>query len=124
MESAWLVALNHLVTALVLAPIAIGATHFPSGTQWLLLAGLGIVQMGLPYILFARGLKSIPGHEATGIGLIEPLLVPLWAYVAWGDRPAWWTLVGGGFILAGLVIRYSSVRRPRLGSDDIPLGAD
>jgi drug/metabolite transporter, DME family len=105
-ESAWLVALNHLVTGIVLAPFGLGGTHFPSGVQWLLLAGLGIVQMGLPYILFARGLKHIPGHEATGIALAEPLLVPVWVYLAWGDKPAWWTLVGGGFILVGLAIRY------------------
>jgi drug/metabolite transporter (DMT)-like permease len=51
-------------------------------------------------------LQRIPGHEATGIGLIEPLLVPLWVYLAWGDRPAWWTLVGGALILIGLSIRY------------------
>ena len=106
MESAWIVALNHLVTALVLAPLALGGSYFPSGIQWLLLAGLGIVQMGLPYVIFARGLKHIPGHEATGIGLAEPLLVPVWVYLAWGDKPAWWTLVGGGLILVGLAIRY------------------
>jgi DME family drug/metabolite transporter len=107
MESAWLVALNHLVTAILLAPVALGGSHFPSGVQWLLLAGLGMVQMGLPYILFARGLRHIPGHEATGIGLVEPLLVPIWAYLSWGEQPAWWTLVGGGLILVGLAIRYS-----------------
>jgi drug/metabolite transporter (DMT)-like permease len=108
MESAWLVALNHLVTAIVLAPVALHGSHFPTGIQWLLLAGLGMVQMGLPYVLFARGLKSIPGHEATGIGLVEPLLVPVWVYLAWGDKPAWWTLAGGGLILIGLAIRYFS----------------
>jgi drug/metabolite transporter, DME family len=113
MESAWLAGLNHVVTAVVLAPLALaplasadGNGHFPSGIQWLLLAGLGIFQMGLPYVLFTRGLRSIPGHEATGIGLLEPLLVPVWVYLAWGDAPAWWTLVGGGLILAGLAIRY------------------
>jgi drug/metabolite transporter (DMT)-like permease len=111
LESAWLVALNHLVTAIVLAPMAFRGEHFPTGVQWLLLAGLGIVQMGLPYVLFARGLKSIPGHEATGIGLIEPLLVPVWVYLAWGDKPEWWTLVGGGLILAGLVVRYFGVNQ-------------
>jgi drug/metabolite transporter (DMT)-like permease len=106
MESAWLIALNHLVTAIVLAPFAFGGSHFPSGIQWLLLAGLGMVQMGLPYVCFARGLRSIPGHEAAGIGLVEPILVPLWVFLAWGDKPAWWTLAGGGFILAGLAVRY------------------
>jgi drug/metabolite transporter (DMT)-like permease len=113
MESAWLAAMNHLVTAAVLAPLALNSlwgaespAPMPSGIQWPLLAGLGIFQMGLPYVLFARGLRSIPGHEATGIGLMEPLLVPLWVFLAWGDRPAWWTLAGGGLIMVGLAIRY------------------
>jgi drug/metabolite transporter (DMT)-like permease len=106
MESAWLAAVNHLTTAVILAPFAFASGHVPSGPQWALLAGLGMLQMGVPYVLFARGLKSIPGHEATAIGLMEPLLVPVWVYLAWGDRPAWWTLVGGGFILVGLAIRY------------------
>jgi DME family drug/metabolite transporter len=112
-DAAWLAALNHLVTAIVLAPLALGswwgspsAAPWPAGIQWPLLAGFGIFQMGLPYVLFARGLRSVPGHEATGIGLIEPILMPVWVALAWGVRPDWWTLVGGGLILAGLAIRY------------------
>ncbi len=105
-DSVWLAALNHLVTVIVLAPFAFGEAQFPSGIQWPFLAGLGMLQMALPYVLFAYSLKRISGHEATGIGLIEPLLNPVWVFIAWGDRPAWWTLVGGGFILLGLAIRY------------------
>ena len=119
-ESAWLVGLNHLVTAIVLSPWAVAAyqsgKHWPSGWLWLLLAGFGILQMGLPYVLFARGLKTIPGHEAAGIGLLEPLLVPIWAYfvTAGQDVPKWWTLAGGGLIFAGLVVRYvGSARSPQ-----------
>src|SRR5690606_30251730 len=78
MDAVWLGALNHLVTAIVLAPLAFSGTHFPSGIQWLLLAALGIFQMGLPYVLFGRALRHIPGHEATGIAMIEPILNPLW----------------------------------------------
>ncbi|MCI0362008.1 MAG: DMT family transporter [Planctomycetaceae bacterium] len=117
MDSTWLAAMNHLVTAIALAPIAMAPlvnssspTPFPSGMQWLLLAGFGILQMGLPYILFARGLRTIPGHEATAIGLLEPILVPVWVLLAWGDRPAWWTLAGGGLILIGLAVRYAVPR--------------
>ena len=106
LDAVWLAALNHLVTAIVLAPWAVGGGYVPSGVQWLLLAGLGVVQMGLPYVLFARALQRIPGHEATGIGMIEPLLVPVWVYLAWGDEVSWWTLAGGGLILAGLAVRY------------------
>ena len=45
---------------------------------------LGMLQMGLPYWLFAKSVKQIPGHEATGIVILEPILVPLWVYIAWG----------------------------------------
>jgi drug/metabolite transporter, DME family len=78
------------VTAIVLAPFAFASSYFPSGIQWLYLAAFGILQMGLPYVLFANGLKRIAGHEAAGIGMIEPILVPIWVYLAWGDEPAAW----------------------------------
>ncbi len=120
MESAWLIALNHVVTAIVLSPWAITSyttgEHWPTGWLWLLLAGFGILQMGLPYVLFARGLKTIPGHEAAGIGLLEPILVPIWACLvtAGGDIPQWWTLAGGGLIFLGLVARYVGTSRPEM----------
>jgi DME family drug/metabolite transporter len=114
LESAWIVALNHLVTAIVLAPYLFAweggrptlNEFWPQGIQWPLLIGFGVLQMGLPYVLFARSLKTIPGHQASGIGLVEPLLMPIWVWLAWRDVPAWWTLAGGGLIFAGLVLRY------------------
>lgn len=105
-DPVWLAAMNHLVTALALAPGALASGYFPSGIQWLLLAAFGMLQMGLPYVLFAHALRKIPGHEALGIGMIEPILVPVWVYLAWSEPPAWWTLVGGGLILVGLALRY------------------
>jgi drug/metabolite transporter (DMT)-like permease len=112
-DPVWLAALNHLVTAVALTPFVFADARLPSGMQWIFLAGLGIVQMAVPYVLFAYGLKRLAGHEAAGIGLIEPLLVPTWAYLAWNDQPAWWTFVGGSFILVGLAIRYIEPSRRR-----------
>ncbi|MGD9636340.1 MAG: DMT family transporter [Pirellulales bacterium] len=124
-DPAWLAAINHTVTVAVLAPLALApwffagsegvaatGAHFPHGIQWPLLAAFGLVQMGLPYVLFARGLQRIPGHEATGIGLVEPILLPIWTYLAWNERPAWWTIAGGSLILTGLVIRYVNLAQP------------
>jgi drug/metabolite transporter (DMT)-like permease len=112
-DAIWLAALNHLVTAIALSPFALIDSQYPSGMQWVFLAGLGIFQMATPYVLFAHSLKRIAGHEATGIGLVEPLLLPTWAYLAWGDQPARWTLIGGAFILVGLAIRYIEPLRHR-----------
>ncbi len=113
-DSAWLVTVNHAVTAVVLSPFAVQADRqglWPEGMQWLFLAAFGILQMGVPYALFARGLRTIPSHEAVGIGLLEPLLLPIWVFLAWHHQPSysaprWWTLVGGGLIMLGLIYRY------------------
>lgn len=105
-DSAWLVAVNHLATAVLMSWNLQSMPAWPSAIQWTLLAGFGMAQMGLPYLLFARGLRSLPGHQAAGIGLLEPILVPVWVLAAWGERPAWWTIAGGGLILAGLATRY------------------
>jgi drug/metabolite transporter, DME family len=116
-NAVWMAALNHLATVVVLAPLAFADLDFPRGNQWLYLAAFGILQMGMPYVLFAHGLKRIPGHEATAIGLIEPLLNPMWVLLAWGDRPAWWTLAGGVCILIGLAVRYLWPSRTQTDDD-------
>lgn len=107
LDSAWLVAVNHVATSVALAWTVPWTGEWPHGAQWLYLAGFGMFQMGLSYFLFARGVRGLTGHEAAGIGLLEPLLAPLWVYLAWNERPAWWTLAGGSLILSGLIIRYS-----------------
>jgi len=106
-----LVFVNQSVTALVLAPVAIGG-YWPQGWQWLYLAGFGVFQMGLPYLLFALALRRISSHEASGLGVLEPVLVPVWVYLAWGSQPdyeppAWGTIIGGLLILVGLMLQLT-----------------
>ena len=54
-------------------------------------------------------------HEAAGIVLLEPVLVPAWVYLAWSQTahytpPRWSTWVGGSFILLGLCMRCWSLK--------------
>lgn len=112
-DSAWLAVINQLGTALALSPLAWQATTaWPTASQWLLLAAFGALQLGLPYFLFGLAVRDIPGHEASVIGLLEPLLLPLWIYLAWGDTPDAITYLGGGWILLGLLLRYAVFTRP------------
>ena len=112
----WLTVLNHAGSSLVLVPVV--AHHgWPELTaaQLAVLGLFGTVQMALPYWLMARGMRAISPQEAGAITLLEPLLNPLWAYLAAPDkeRPTWFTLIGGAFILGGLVWRYGPWSRPR-----------
>ena len=112
-DSAWLVFLNQAATAIVFLPVMLSTGVVPSGNQWGYLAGFGIVQLCLPYLLFTRGLKRITSHEASLIVLLEPILVPVWVFLVWRNNndyepPKVLTLVGGSIILISLIVRYSS----------------
>ena len=107
LDTVWIVALAHLVTATCIFPYILYLGIWPSTSQLPVLAGFGMLQMAVPYVLFARGLRAITSQEATVIGLLEPILLPVWVYLVWGEVPAPWTLVGGALILAGLAMQYA-----------------
>lgn len=112
-DAGWLIFLNHTATVLLLAPVVFGRGEIivPRGEQWIYLIGFGLVQMGIPYILFARALRTVSSHEASGLLLLEPVLVPVWVYIAWRHHdsyefPEWSTIGGAILIFASLIIRY------------------
>jgi drug/metabolite transporter (DMT)-like permease len=78
----------------------------PTRLQFLVLIGFGAFQMAIPYMLFARGLREIGVPEAVLIGLVEPILNPIWVILIVHEWPAGPTVIGGLFLLGGLVYRY------------------
>lgn len=107
-DPAYLIALNHIVTFVTLIPIAWLSGIQPSTWQWCALAAFGALQMGLPYLLFTKGIRYTPGHQATLVALLEPVLLPVWIFVAWRHTPDYvppgaWTIFGAVLILCGLL---------------------
>ncbi len=107
---AFLMVLNLLGSAAVLGVYLwlTGGFVLPTPVQLLYLALFGVVQMAAPYWLFARGLRTLSPQEAGIITLLEPVLNPVWAYLIAPDKevPTWWTLAGGGVLLAALAWKY------------------
>jgi drug/metabolite transporter (DMT)-like permease len=96
----------------LIVPAMTGASPpSPTLAQWLVLFLFGALQMGFPYFLVAKGLRTVSPQEAGTITLLEPLLNPVWAFWLAGEVPSPWTLAGGAFILGALVWRYWP-RRP------------
>jgi drug/metabolite transporter, DME family len=73
--------------------------------DWGLIVYLGVVQIGLAYLMLTRAMGEVPALEASLLLLLEPVLTPLWAWAAHGERPSGWALVGGGVMLAATVAR-------------------
>jgi drug/metabolite transporter (DMT)-like permease len=105
----FLTVFNHLFSALALAPLLwYLAPPRPVLAQLIVLFLFGTVQMALPYWLMARGLRVVSPQEAGTITLLEPLLNPIWAYLAAPETevPTAATLAGGACILGALAWRY------------------
>jgi drug/metabolite transporter (DMT)-like permease len=121
LSSSWLTVWNHLCGALVLLPWVI-TRGLPSPPQLVVLFLFGAVQMGLPYLLVARGLRTVSPQEAGAITLLEPLLNPLWAYLVspQTETPGAATYVGGALILGALAWRYWPRRRPAISPSADP----
>ncbi len=113
LDASWLIALNLIATAVIVAPFALTSGVVPSAGQLGLLAVFGLLQMGLPYVLFARGLREVSSQEGSLIALLEPVLLPVWVFLAVGEAPAPWTYVGAALILAGLIVRFGCSGRGR-----------
>ena len=75
-----------------------------------MLLAFGVIQMALPYVLFARGLREVGTAEAGLIALVEPILNPIWVVLVVGERPAIPTLIGGLLLLSGVAYRYWPMR--------------
>jgi drug/metabolite transporter (DMT)-like permease len=97
--------LGNLIAALITLPFA--AAQFASITLQgaLVLLYLGVVQMGIAYLLLARGLRSVPAAEASLISMLEPTLNPVWVYLGTGERPGQWAVLGGAIVLAAVSLR-------------------
>ncbi len=84
----------------------------PPSDAWLPLVLLGVFQLGLPYVLYSIAIRSVSALEAVLIPMLEPLMNPIWTYLAVGEVPGPYAVAGGSMILVTLAIRaWWSVRR-------------
>jgi DME family drug/metabolite transporter len=114
LDPIWLSAVNNLAGAATLGLwilLTKGSIPLPPRSSWFLLVAFGAIQMAIPYVLFSRGLQEIGAPEAGLLGLLEPVLAPLWVLLFVGERPALPTIIGGLFLLAGVACRYWPSRR-------------
>ena len=97
--------LNNVVCCVLLLPFLSGELSLSFNEGWIV-ALMGVIQLGIPYWLFSKGLEKIPVQEASLLVLIEPVLNPIWVALAVGEVPSKATVIGGSLIIASLGFRY------------------
>lgn len=119
-DSAAVTVFNNLGSAVLLLPLAWGMGGLLlSPRAFFLLILMGIVQFGTPYYLYTLGLARVPAYQASLITMLEPVLVPLWTYLAVGESVPPMTLIGGAVILTALVLFVLAAQRTRNLSVDV-----
>ena len=64
---------------------------------------LGVFQLGLSYVLMAKGLACTPPVTASLVTAIEPLLTPVWVMLIYGERLSGFALAGAALVLCSVV---------------------
>jgi drug/metabolite transporter (DMT)-like permease len=97
-------ACGNLLVFLVCLP---GALPLTTGraTDWLIVVYLGVFQLGLAYVFLSRAITRVPALEASLFLLVEPVLSPVWAWLAHGETPGPLAVVGGAVILTATALK-------------------
>lgn len=91
-----------ILTILIAIPFMV--KYVPDINGWAGIGLLGIFQLGLPYILYAKAIKHITALQSTFLGLIEPLLSPVWVFLTIGELPGLMSVLGGVVVLTSVTI--------------------
>ena len=75
-----------------------------SMSDMVLFTWMGSVVMPIPLAIMTVAPKLIPAAEVSLIMLLETFLGPLWVWLAIGQRPAGQTVLGGGVLVATLIV--------------------
>ena len=80
-----------------------------SAVPLLCIFALGIFQLGLSYVLMAKGLARTPPMTASLLTAIEPILTPIWVMLAYGEQMSAFALAGAALVI-GSVAWYQTRR--------------
>ncbi|HUU55399.1 MAG TPA: DMT family transporter [Armatimonadota bacterium] len=96
---------TNLSAAAIIIPAGLASgIAFPTASRELiLLAAMGIFQLGLAYYFFQWGLAHARAVEASLIVLLEPILNPIWVYLVLGEMPGLRVALGCALIALALV---------------------
>ena len=98
----------------LLATLPVAKLNAPSAFDFVLLAAMGCLQLGLGLFLFMRGAPHLTAAQVGLLGLLEIILAPIWVWLAFAELPAPLSLLGAAVVLSALVVHSAlSLRRSK-----------
>ena len=101
------------IIGFLIGPPSMCAAPFPDHRSQIALLLLGVFQLGIPYLLYARAIKHVTALEAVLIPVIEPILNPVWVMLVIHEKPSPLALLGGVIVLGAVTWRAVDSIRAR-----------
>ena len=96
---------GNFLLAVLSFPSGIAAAPVMVPLDWAAVTFLGIIQIGVSYVLFIKGVTGgTRPLDASIIGFIEPLLNPVWVFLIIGERPSRFAVLGGVIIISTVCV--------------------
>ena len=96
--------LGHLFTGLAGLPFLFTTSPVMDGRHIAVILALGLFQLGIPYVLYGHASQVLPVLTCSLIGLLEPLLNPIWVALAVGEVPGPFALLGAAVVLGAVTL--------------------
>jgi drug/metabolite transporter (DMT)-like permease len=103
---------GNLLLAAVCAPAFLRGAHKVTASDLASIVFLGVVQIGIAYTLFTRGIeRGVRSLDAGLVCYVEPLSNPVWVYLFLGERPSGWAVAGGAVIITAVLAHTVALAR-------------
>ena len=95
---------GNTLAVIMTAPWGLATLTSITGHDIVGVAYLGIVQLGISYTLFTRGMAhGVRSLDAGIVCYVEPVLNPVWVFLLLGEKPSSWALLGGSIIIIAII---------------------
>ena len=91
-------------TFLVGLPFVLLTKPVFTGTALASILILGVFQLGISYILYAKAAEHCPPLACCLLSALEPLLNPVWVFLFDGERPGLFALIGAVIVIGSITV--------------------
>jgi drug/metabolite transporter (DMT)-like permease len=95
--------LGNALTALIGLPFLLWES--PQPQDWLIVLYMGVLQLGIPFVLYSVAIRYLPALDVILISTLEPILSPIWVFLAVGELPGALALLGGLVVILAVTVR-------------------
>ena len=110
------VIVGNIIIAFFCLPFIYNKLAITPTETWILLY-MGVIQIGISYIIFNEGIKYISATESMIIAMLEAIFNPIWVFIGVGEKPSVYAVIGGLIILFAILFHnFILNRNPKTSS--------